>query len=48
MDLGSAVYEERQKRLAIASRERKAGLLGFSIVERQISSPKSLAMEGVT
>ena len=41
---GSADYEEKQKRLAIASLERKAGMLGFSIVESQISSPKALAM----
>ena len=48
VDPGSADYEEKQKRLAIASLERKAGMLGFSIVESQISSPKALAIEGVT
>ena len=48
MDPGSADYEEKQRRLAIASLERKAGMLGFSIVESQISSPKALAIEGVT
>jgi transposase len=48
VDPGSVDYEEKQKRLAIASLERKAGMLGFSIVESQISSPKALAKEGVT
>jgi len=48
VDPGTADYEEKQRRLAIANLERKAGMLGFSIVESQISSPKALAMEGVT
>jgi transposase len=48
MDPGSAIYEEKQKRLAIASLEKKAGMLGFSIVEKQPSSPQALAVQGVT